>query len=103
MFVYRVNRTRFQPGHTQTTKHSGRKTVSVWAWFSGDGGSAIHRINGRFNSEKYVDVLDDTLLPSALPHFGPRPILFVQVRSPIHTAHVVRRWFQDHPQFNLLP
>lgn len=103
MFVYRTNGTKFQPGHTQVTKHSGRKTVSVWAWFSGNGGGAIHRINGRLNSEQYIDILENCLLPTAWERYEPGQIPFVQDRSPIHTAHVVKDWFVDHPEFDLIP
>ena len=103
VFVYRTNGTRFQPGHTQTTKHSGRKTIGVWAWFTAEGAGSIHRIVGRLNAEKYIDVLEDSLIPSAWAHYGLEPIPFVQDRSPIHTSHVVTEWFQGRPEFNLLP
>ena len=31
------------------------------------------------------------------------PIRFVQDRSPIHTSNLVTEWFEDHPEFELLP
>ena len=104
-FVYRTNRTRFHPCHTQTLKRSGsgRKSVPVWAWFSSQGAGAVHRNDGRLTAEKYISILDDVLLPTAWARFGLGPIRFVQFRSPIHTSHAVTAWFADHPEFELLP
>ena len=84
-------------------KRSGRKSVPVWAWFSFEGAGAIHRITGRLTSEKYIQILDDVLLPTAWARFGLGPIRFIQDRSPIHTSHAVRDWFADRPEFELLP
>lgn len=101
--MYRTNGSRFQPGHYQPTKHSGRKTIGVWAWFTGDGTGAIYRIRGRLNADKYIDVLENSLCPTAWARFGLEPIPFVQDRSPIHTSHLVNEWFESHPEFRLLP
>lgn len=103
MFVYRTNGTRFQPGHTQTIQRSGRKSIPVWAWFSAEGAGAIHKFTGRLTGEKYVQILEDVLVPSAYARFGLGPIRFVQDRSPIHTSRVVTEWFEDHQEFDLLP
>lgn len=102
-FVYRTNGTKFQPGHIQTVKRSGRQSASVWAWFSSEGAGEIHRIDGRMTAEKYVDMLDNVLLPTAWARFGLGPIRFVQDLSPIHTSKVVREWFLEHPEFEVLP
>lgn len=105
-FVYRTDGTRFQPGHTLTLKRSGRRSVNVWGWFSSEGAGALHRVSGRLNSEKYIDILEDILVPTAYARFGHGingPIRFVQDLSPIHTANVVTEWFEDHPEFQLLP
>ncbi len=105
-FVYRTDGTRFQPGHTVTLKTSGRVTVNVWGWFSSEGAGSLHRITGRLNAEKYVDILENVLLPVAIERFergNDYPIRFVQDRSPIHTANVVRERFEEHPEFELLP
>ena len=65
VFAHRKNGTRFDRENIQATHNSGRKTVPVWVWFSADGGGDFVRIQGRFNSEKYLDILQNVLLPSA--------------------------------------
>lgn len=84
-------------------RRSGRKNVSVWAWFSSEGAGAIHRFEGRLTGLKYIEILENILLPSAYARFGLGPIRFVQDLSPIHTCHVVMEWFEEHPEFELLP
>ncbi len=77
-------------------------TVNVWGWFSSEGAGALHRITSRLNAEKYVDILENAPVPTAFERFGQRDdqaIRFVQDRSPIHTANLVRKWFEEHPQF----
>lgn len=32
----------------------------------------------------------------------PHPIMFVQDRSPIHTARIVSEWFREHPEIILI-
>lgn len=104
-FVYRTNGTRFDPGHTQIIKRSGRKSIPVWAWFSSDGAGIIHRINGRLTAEKYIRILEDHLLPSAWARFGTDELIpFVQDLSPIHKSYIVQDWFADEGvSFQLLP
>ena len=61
------------------------------------------RIQGRFNSEKYLNILQNVLLPSARQRFPEGPIKFIHDNSSIHRAHVVRDWFREHPEFDVLP
>ena len=103
VFAYRKNGTRFDRENIQATHNSGRKTVPVWAWFSADGGGDFVRIQGRFNSEKYLNILQNVLLPSARQRFPEGPIRFIHDNSSIHRAHVVRDWFREHPEFDVLP
>lgn len=53
-----------------------------------------------------MDILENVLLPTALTRFGDyrdEPIRFVQDLSSIHTSHVVREWFEEHPDFEVIP
>lgn len=63
-------------------------------------------MTGRLTGEKYIDILEDVLIPTAYARFGhgiDGPIRFVQDLSPIHTSNVVREWFEEHPEFELIP
>ena len=104
-YVYRVNGTRFQPGHTKSIKRSGRTSVPVWAWFSCSGAGAITRIEGRLTAQKYKKILEDILMPTAWARFGTdERIPFVQDLSSIHESIAVQEWFEDEGvSFELLP
>ena len=65
----------------------------------------VVRIEGRLTAEKYVTILQDFLLPSLRERdfpAHPGPIIFVQDRSPIHMARVVREWFANQNVLQLL-
>lgn len=56
--------------------------------------------------------MENVLRPTAYERFGRAdadfedfedPIRFVQDLSPIHTSNVVKEWFEEHPEFELLP
>jgi len=55
----------------------------------------VVQIEGRLTAEKYVEILNEFLLPALrernLTDYG--PIIFVHDRSPIHMARVVQEWF----------
>ena len=81
-------------------------TVNVWGWMSVHGVGDIHQIEGRFNAQTYVEILNNFFLPSFAARnnpFPPAPVYFVHDRCPVHQARVVQDWFQQHPQFQLLP
>jgi len=103
VFVYRTNGTRFDPNHVQITDRSGRKTVPVWAWFSASGPGDFVRIHGKLTAEKYLAILGDTLLPSLHIRFPGIRVNFIQDKSPIHGANVVKNWFANTPNIELLP
>ena len=101
--MYRRDGTRFNPDHVQVTDRSGRKTVAVWAWFSASGPGDFVRINGKLNAEKYLEILGDTLLPSIHIRFPGIRVKFIQDKSPIHGANIIKSWFANNPDIELLP
>ncbi len=77
--------------------------MPVWAWFSAEGGGDFVRINGRFVKEKYLEILQNVLLPSIRRRFPDGRVNFIHDNSPIHTALVIRAWFRQHPEIRVLP
>ncbi|KAG0728539.1 Transposable element Tcb1 transposase [Chionoecetes opilio] len=103
--VWRRDNTRYEPRNICTETRSGHVTCNVFGWISMHGVGDVVNIEGRFTAEKYVDLRDNFLLPSLRDrHFPahPGPIIFVQDRSPIHTARVVRQWFTGRDDLVLL-
>lgn len=78
-------------------------TVPVWGCFSAGGAGDFVRITGRFNKEKYLEILQNVLLPFVQDKFPRQQVYLVQDLSPIHEAIVIRAWFREHPEIKVLP
>ena len=48
---------------------------------------------GHLNSIKYIEILDNIMLPSVIEVFPENNFIFQQDNCSIHTAHRVRQWF----------
>lgn len=79
--VYRPRNQRFQQEYVHHCKNSGRFSVHVWGWFSSDGVGVLHVIDGRLNGPKYVEVLNDVMLPSVRQRFPDDEFIFQQVEQ----------------------
>lgn len=103
-FLWRLNNTRYDPRHIVRKRHSGRISTAYWGWMSSAGPGELTPISSRMDAVEYVGVLEDVLLPSVqLLYPPPTPITLVQDNSSVHSARVVRDWFGNHPQIELLP
>lgn len=84
---------------------SGHVVCNVWGWVTLHGVGDVFRIEGRFNSANYINMLEERFLPSLrekdFPFTG-RPLLFIHDKCPIHTAHTVQRWFEAQDDLQLL-
>ena len=103
VIVYRPNGCRFDDKYIKTIRRCGRKTVSVWGWFSSEGAGVLHRIEGTLNGSQYLDILDDVLLPSARERYPDGKIRLVHDKSSIHQCKIVKNWIKDHPDIEELP
>jgi hypothetical protein len=72
---------------------SGGGSVMVWAAFGYGGKSSIVFLNGRQNSQDYVRVLENHLLPVGEQICGPNWI-FQQDNASIHTSRFTKNWFE---------
>lgn len=90
--VYRLPNSRYLPNNLQMTSRSGRITNNYWGVIGYDGPlTDLVRIEGKFNSHKYMRVLRTHLLPIMQDIAAPR--IFMQDNSPIHKARNVMALF----------
>jgi hypothetical protein len=69
--------------------------VNFWAWISvGSPGVMLH-IEERLNSNVYIRILENVMVPSVERIFPNNNFIFQQDNCPVHTAHRVREWFAD--------
>ncbi|KAK4306651.1 hypothetical protein Pmani_021544 [Petrolisthes manimaculis] len=65
----------------------------------------VTKIEGKFTAAAYIDILEKNFIPSLQENnypFPPDPIIFVQDKCPVHTARIVKDWFADQQNIQLL-
>lgn len=88
--VWRVDGIRYDRGNVVPKKRSGRHTKSYWSWISGNGPGALVHIDRRLNSQGYVHLLNDYLLPGVNARYpGNETIYVIEDNSAVHRAHIV--------------
>lgn len=97
--VWRRKGERLSPNFINHVRRSGGFGVPIWGWCSASGAGHLFRINGRLNSEKYVDILENIMKPQVMDVFETESLGFIQDQSPVYTAHIVTQWFQRNRQF----
>ena len=70
----------------------GGGSVMIWAGFCATGKSYITFVESTMNSQKYVDMLQSSLVPFANEILGPN-FIFQQDNAPCHRAKNTKLWF----------
>jgi hypothetical protein len=60
------------------------------------------RIEGCFNSDKYLDILNQVVLPFAEREFPDGNFYYYQDDSPVHRGNIVLDWFERNVPFGQL-
>lgn len=97
---------RYDRKHVVATRRSGRMTVGCFGWIHSSGVGELTDVGpGRFTGTKYVEILEEVLLPSVQQLLYPddTPFFLIQDNSPIHTSNVVKNWFRNHSYITLVP
>lgn len=105
--LWRYNKTRYTEDHVVPNQLSGRITANMWGWMSVAGVGELVQISPRENAVNYVNLLEETMLPTVRTVY-PReeiPVFsYVQDNCPVHTARVVSHWFDRHEgEVTLIP
>ena len=77
------------PAYVVPKQWSGRITCGFWGCMSADGLMELVEIPPRMNSEDYVNILEDVMLPCARARFPEEEypvITFMQDNAPVHTS-----------------
>jgi transposase-like protein/transposase len=102
VIVYRPKGKRFDKRYVAQTRTSGRVSVSVWGWMSAQGLGSLYRIEGHLDSDQYIHILQNVLLPSVRDHQPGRVITLQHDRSSIHTSKPVRSWLSEQHDLHVI-
>lgn len=72
------------PPTSPTVKHP--TTVMVWSMMSANGTGRLHIVEGTMNSDRYIDVLKNRMIPQAREWYPDSEFTFMQDGAPCHTS-----------------
>ena len=68
----------------------------IWGCVAWEGVGYAAKINGRMDSDLYIQILNDDLLNTLEYHgFNPPDIIFQQDNDPKHTSKKVKKWLEE--------
>lgn len=94
--VYRPPNCRYEEKYVNNVDNSNRFTINVWGWISARGAGVLWHIEERLNSPRYIEILNNIMLPSVSQLYPNNEFIFQQDNCPIHTAHAVKAWFRQN-------
>lgn len=84
------------PRHVVMQERHWGGHVIVWGCMTRFGFGRLLRIEGKMNTEKYVSVLEEGLLPTLEDHFlSPSDIIFQQDNDRKHVSKWAKAWFSE--------
>lgn len=103
IWVHRPRGKRFDSRYIYPKRTSGRFSIGVWGWMTAAGPSELLRIDGHLNATKYIDILENSLLPALQMLFGEAVLYFVHDKSPIHMSLATTNWLDQQEKLNAIP
>lgn len=93
----RVLRTKEEKDHPDCYQRKAQKPASVMVWgcISANGMGNLHICKGTINAERYIEVLEQHMLPSRQRLFRGRPCIFQQDNARPHSAKVTKAWLHS--------
>jgi transposase len=77
----------------QRVKHPLK--VMIWSVISTKGSGRLHVVDGIMNSEKYLELLQNRLVPQLFQWFPDGNCIYMQDGAPCHTARKVTGYFEE--------
>lgn len=99
--VWRRRGERYHPDNILPKHRSGRVTAAFWGWMSAAGPGELVEIDRRMNSELYIEILEEVMIPSVRAVYPVEVVPIIRVvedNSAVHRARIVRDWYDDHPE-----
>ena len=93
-----VLRTKEEKDHPDCYQQQVQKpgSVMVWGCVSALGKGNLHFCDGTINAEKYIEILEQHMLPSRRHPFQGSPCIFQQDNAKPHYAHISKAWLRKN-------
>jgi len=101
--LWRMRETRYAEENIRFRQRCGRITLGFWGCMTSHGPGPLVRTTPHMNSEEYIRILSDVMLPYIAETFPDVPYVnFVQDNSGVHRARVVQNWLAAQPNLRTL-
>lgn len=90
--VFRPPSMRFQERYVNKVRRNPRYSVNVWGWLSVRGLGILHNIENRLNSEVYINILENVMVPSVRRLYPDNDYIFLQDNCPVHKSQQTTQW-----------
>lgn len=101
--LWRMKGTRYANENVRFRQQSGRITLGFWGCMSSHGPGQLVRTTPHMNSEEYIQILSNMMLPYIDETFPGVPYVnFIQDNSGVHRARVVQNWLAAQPNLRTL-
>ena len=95
IMLRRTTKERFDKSCIQQRTKQGSGSIGIWACMTYNGVGFFKLFDGRLNSETYIDILGDYLLPSIDLLQGNEKLTFQQDNAPCHKSRKTHEWFAE--------
>lgn len=93
--VWRENGKRYNIENIRPSIKHGSDGIMVWGCFSGKGLGPLVKVDGRMNSQDYIEILENYLVPLIVTQFHGRGYKFQDDNASMHTANSVKIWMRE--------
>ena len=95
VYVRRMKGEDFAENCIQTTvKQTRGRMHMVWGCITSNGVGLLYKVDGNLNGESYINILENSLIPSILLHSLTGISIFQQDNALCHRARIVKYWFE---------
>ena len=94
-----LRRTPHEKMHPDCSMHrtkQGSGSIGIWACMNFEGVGCFKLFDGRLDSQRHLDILDNYLMSSIDIFRKDMGIIFQQDNAPCHTAKICKQWFEEN-------
>ena len=95
MYVRRMAGEELKESCIQTTVKHGGSGIMVWGCINARGVRCLSKIDGKLNGERYINLLEDSLIPTTRMLTIPDGWIFHHDNATCHTSSLVKEWFKE--------
>lgn len=101
--VYRPYNQRYNEKYITNTRISGRISCGYWGWISSAGPGELVRIDNKFNTQTYLNILNDSAFPTIKMQYGSlSTLIFQQDNHPVHSSKQVKNFLYSTDMYWIL-